>query len=53
MERKSFSLIFKRKNLVCKCTPNQGIVLMIKRNNKSLTKVRFNLHKNTNPELIG
>ena len=32
MKRKSFSLIFKRKNLVCKCTPNQGIVLMIKRN---------------------
>ena len=28
--------VFKRKNLVCKCTPDTGIVLMIKRNNKSL-----------------
>ena len=36
MKRKSFSLIFKRKNLVCKCTPNNGIILMIKRNNKPL-----------------
>lgn len=36
MKRKSSSLIFKRKNLVCKCTPNNGIILMVKRNNKPL-----------------
>lgn len=28
--------VLKRKNLVCKCTPDNGIVLMVKRNNKSL-----------------
>lgn len=36
MKRKSSSLIFKRKNLVCKCTPNDGIVLMIKKKDKPL-----------------